>query len=338
MDDSAAASTNSSGPRDRLAAVRESAAWVCAEARHVKLNAEAVAALAGEVAAQAKDHPVLEGGAEGGVGWGEEIHFVSGSEAAVVQYLFVVDALNFCFWPSEGGWEYEDLSTALKRALEEDAEVLSADRLAHMSEEALCRLLGGRALPNMPARVEHLRQVGACLQERWSGSAAAMVRACDGSAGRLVDMIVTSFPGFQDHLQYKGREVCFYKRAQILAGDIWGALKGKGLGAMHDVEQLTMFADYRVPQILEARGVLEYSQALKKRIMDKEELPQGGEEEVEIRAATVHAVEELKRVLRDAHSMNIMSIKIDWYLWEEGERQDRAGTLPPHHRTLTTFY
>ena len=104
MDDSAAASTTSSGPRDRLAAVRESAAWVCAEARHVKLNAEAVAALAGEVAAQAKDHPVLEGGAEGGVGWGEEIHFVSGSEAAVVQYLFVVDALNFCFWPSEGGW------------------------------------------------------------------------------------------------------------------------------------------------------------------------------------------------------------------------------------------
>jgi hypothetical protein len=40
---------------------------------------------------------------------------------------------------------------------------------------------------------------------------------------------------FQDHLEYKGRQVCFYKRAQILAGDIWGAFKGKGLGAMHDV-------------------------------------------------------------------------------------------------------
>ena len=75
---------------------------------------------------------------------------------------------------------------------------------------------------------------------------------------------------------------------------------------------------------------------------------------------------QLKRVLRVSHAINTMrhkfskstlcsefyianklghwllricvSIKIDWYLWEEGERSDRAGTLPPHHRTLTTFY
>jgi len=38
-----------------------------------------------------------------------------------------------------------------------------------------------------------------------------------------------------------------------------------------------------------------YSYELKQRILNKEELPQGGEEEVEIRAATVHAVEEANR-------------------------------------------
>jgi hypothetical protein len=252
---------------DRLGAVRESTAWVCKGARHVSLNAEALKALAGEMA---KDHKLqlegASGGEQGGVGGGEAIHY-SGSEATMVQYLFVLDALNFCFWPSEGKWEYEDLSTALKRAVEADAAALSAESLANMSEETLCRLLGGRALPNMPARVEHLRQVGGGLLEHWSGSAAEMVRASNGSAGRLVDLIVTSFPGyvcimmyicmhaciykhacmhahththththrFQDHLEYKGRKVCFYKRAQILAGDIWGAFKGKGLGALYDV-------------------------------------------------------------------------------------------------------
>jgi hypothetical protein len=40
--------------------------------------------------------------------------------------------------------------------------------------------------------------------------------------------------------------VFFYKRAQIFVGDVHGALGGKGLGEFTDMEQLTMFADYRV--------------------------------------------------------------------------------------------
>ena len=31
-----------------------------------------------------------------------------------------------------------------------------------------------------------------------------------------------------------------YKRAQIFAGDLWGAFGGTGLGAFHDVDRLTM--------------------------------------------------------------------------------------------------
>ena len=223
---------------DRLAAVRHSTAWVCAGAMHVHLDAAKLSELANTVAAQSRFF-VPDGG--DGVGWGEEIQFV-GDEAAMVQYLFVVDALNFCFWPSRGEWEYEDLSTAIKRALEADAAALSADRLAAMDEQSLTSLLGGKKLPNMAARVEHLREIGRELTVRWEGSAAELVRSCNGSARRFVDVIVATFPGFQDHIMYKGRQVCFYKRAQILAGDIWGALKGRGLGAMEDVDKLTMFA------------------------------------------------------------------------------------------------
>ena len=147
-----------------------------------------------------------------------------------------------------------------------------------------------------------------------------MVRSCSESAQKLVETIVASFPGFRDHLTYQGKQVFFYKRAQILAGDIWGALKGRGLGSFSDVHKLTMFADYRVPQasalhahpkpetricactraspsqnlphpgawqILEACGVLEYSEELKGLIASKRELPQGSQFEVEIRAWTV---------------------------------------------------
>ncbi len=45
-----------------------------------------------------------------------------------------------------------------------------------------------------------------------------------------------------------GRQVFLYKRAQIFVGDVYGAYGGKGLGAFWDVDQLTMFADYRCVQ------------------------------------------------------------------------------------------
>ena len=38
----------------------------------------------------------------------------------------------------------------------------------------------------------------------------------------------------------RGRQVFLYKRAQIFAGDLWGAFGGVGLGAFDDVDRLTM--------------------------------------------------------------------------------------------------
>lgn len=74
-----------------------------------------------------------------------------------------------------------------------------------------------------------------------------------------------TFPGFRDHSIYKGRQVFFYKRAQICVADIYGSFGGKGLGEFEDIDHLTMFADYRVPQILYHMGVIDYSNELKKK-------------------------------------------------------------------------
>lgn len=59
--------------------------------------------------------------------------------------------------------------------------------------------------------------------------------------------------------------------------------------------------------------------------------------QVEIRAATVQAVELLKAELLGTHNLpHILSLTLDWLLWQEGERL--KDELPPHHRTLTVFY
>jgi len=121
-------------------------------------------------------------------------------------------------------------------------------------------------------------------------------------------------------------------------GDVWGALKGKGLGCFDDIAEITMFADYRVPQILQAKGALKYSHDLEEAIMKKTIIPAGSAQEIEIRACTVQAVELVKASLRNHHGMVRFSIQVDWFLWEEGEKKAIANQLPPHHRTITTFY
>lgn len=86
-----------------------------------------------------------------------------------------------------------------------------------------------------------------------------LILLANKSAVALLNILTSNFPNFQDHSIYKGHQIHFYKRAQILIGDIFGKFNGKGLGEFIDIDQLTMFPDYRVPQILEAEGVFEYS-------------------------------------------------------------------------------
>jgi hypothetical protein len=49
------------------------------------------------------------------------------------QYIFVLDALNFCFWPIPG-LEYDCLALSLKSILESDKKVFDAERLAEITE------------------------------------------------------------------------------------------------------------------------------------------------------------------------------------------------------------
>ena len=100
------------------------------------------------------------------------------------------------------------------------------------------------------------------LAAEFGGQAANLVRAARGSAVELVRLITAHFPGFRDAAVYHGRQVFLHKRAQIFVADVFGALRGRGLGRFHDIDQLTMFADYRVPVVLASMGVLKYSPAL----------------------------------------------------------------------------
>lgn len=69
-----------------------------------------------------------------------------------------------------------------------------------------------------------------------------LVAEAGESAGRLVNLMVSKIPSFDDACRYEGRRVRLLKRAQIFVADVYGAFQGKGLGRFQDIGHLTMFA------------------------------------------------------------------------------------------------
>lgn len=91
-------------------------------------------------------------------------------------------------------------------------------------------------MPLLEERARILKEVGAVLHAKFSSSFVRLVESAQKSAVRLLGILTENFPNFQDHAIFKGRQVHFYKRAQILIGDIWAHFQGKGVGEFKDIE------------------------------------------------------------------------------------------------------
>ena len=317
--------------------VRQTVQRVAEESRHVRINAEAVEAFVEHLCSQEFRIPA----------WDSDHHF-RGRDEETVAYLLVLDTLNFCFWPPPGKsrWEieyegktfsgYYALAVSLKRAMEEDSPVTDAGYLARMSLSDLRRILGGRGeLQLMDRRLENVRELGRVLLENFEGKAHQLVASARQSAVALVRTLSLFLSSFRDVGTYRGEKVFFYKRAQLLAADLHGALEGKSWGAFHDIGELTAFADYKLPQVLRQMGVLEYSRELGDKVDRLELLQAGSPEEVEIRANTVWAVELIRRELK-GRGKDLTAPEIDWTLWTMGQSDEFRAK--PYHRTVTIFY
>jgi hypothetical protein len=206
-------------------------------------------------------------------------------------------------------------------------------------------------IPNVAERVRLLQEMAQALLTFHKGSATHFISQANRSADLLVHNILQYFPGFRDATvdPEKGRWVAFYKRAQILVADLWAALGSEDGDSKHgadlcnftDMAKITTFADYRVPQLLRGLSVLEYSPSLSQKVDNGNEVQASSMDELYIRAATVVAVDLLVENVRekvDGSTQNINAVKMDWYLWNIGEKLDREGRLAKHHRVRTIFY
>lgn len=322
--------------------VRRSCQLILSETDHVKIRTIQLDELAKGIVAQGAASTEWDAD-----GWHYTASNYKGDEQKerIFLYVLALDAINFCFWPhpttnENNSLEYDHLAIALTKVALDDCNgvyFFSPQHLATMTpatmEAALKPHLHGHHLPNLPERCRLWRELGHVLQASpFDGSALRMVALSQNDGPRLVNLLIQYLPGFRDEAIWRGRWVAFYKRAQIAVGDLNAALQLE----LTNMDHLTTFADYRVPQVLRNAGVLEYNQVLQDKVDSLLELNQ--EEELSIRAGTIVAVDELVTRVNTLASTSISAVMLDWHLWQAGEKLNAQGKLQPHHRVKTIFY
>jgi putative queuosine salvage protein len=279
-----------------------------------------------------------------------EMHYFDGTERTL-NWLLLLDALNFCFWafPGEARWRvewrdetldgYNALAAALSRAIEDGQPLHDADYLAALDEKTLAEILrpapDATPIPLFAERLANAREVGRVLQGRYDGQFANALAAAERDATNLALLLARDFPSFADVATWNGQRIPFLKRAQICVADVFTAFGGMGLGALTGLDGLTAFADYKLPQLLRYQGVMVYTPELAAQVDAYQEIAVGSQPEVEIRAATVWAVELIRRALA-GHGVIRPASEIDYRLWSES--QTPTPDMRPYHRTRTIYY
>jgi hypothetical protein len=296
-----------------LEEVRAHAEQVANAARYVRIRPERLADYAASLPVDEARAPELD----------PATHYL-GEPEQTLAYMVTLDAINFGsgYFPHlqkrPGLSGYFTVAASLK-----DAWPLSVEQLQGLSADECARIFGQTSpdadiveLMGLFARA--LNDLGNLVATTYGGSFRRLVDAADGSAERLVPLLA-EMPFYQD--------VGFYKRAQLTPADLAVA----GVAQFDDLDCLTIFADNLVPHVLRVDGVLEYDPELLGRINREELIAAGSQEEQEIRACALHAVEQLR-----GHLDGISSMQLDYVLWNRG--QQPAYKAQPRHRARTVFY
>lgn len=243
--------------------------------------------------------------------------------------IFVCDLLNFSFWIDDSSYKvtyngitytgYWAFCAALNRA--EDAghplyDFKESVKLSFEDFSILFRSDDSVMLPLLRERYQIFVSAGQKLICKYNGCFTNLIAEAGNDALKLINIVIVEFPSFFDVALYKGGQVFFLKRAQILVADLWACFENQGYGRFETVDFITIFADYRIPQLLSHMGVLVYSNELANKLELGMEIPAGSQVESEIRGMSIYAANMIKERIAEKHpGLNVNAIILDYFLW-----------------------
>ncbi|XP_069481966.1 queuosine 5'-phosphate N-glycosylase/hydrolase [Ambystoma mexicanum] len=277
-----------------------------------------------------------------------------------VNWVFLSDTLNFSFWSESEDHKclvnykgktysgYWSLCAAINRALDEGIPFIKASYFSKMTLDELKHILrsdSDEPMPMIEERHQVLNETGTILMKVFGGSFLNCVKKSDKSAQKLMQIVVEHFPSFRDEATFQGKRVALYKRAQILVADTWSVLEGKGDGCFHDISSVTMFADYRIPQVLVHLGAMKYSEELMEKLNKGVMFYSGEPQEVEIRGCSIWCVEllcdyliKLLKKNGEKTSQEINPVLLDHYLWDYARDHREEMKFIPFHHVRCIYY
>ena len=252
---------------------------------------------------------------------------------SIINFLFVYHAIgDYCFW-GDPKWEiqtdlgvmdgsYAIMYLILNRFKENNDFEMSFDEFKKL-------LKGNVEIPLLEDRYNNLVEMNAFIQK--SGKSFYNLIKNLNVDSNLFEFIVSNLNYFKDVSIYDGKEVLFYKRAQLLTSDILHVREKKEKAAV-DYSHLIGCADYKIPQVMRCYGMLEFSDSLSNKVDNKVEIEDGSIEEIEIRANTLKVIDYIYKKLDKKYSR----MDINDFIWLLG--QDKSKMTKPYHRTLTKHY
>lgn len=264
------------------------------------------------------------------------------NEEKIANYLLVMHSVGFSFWGNlkwtincndenyDGSF---GLMAALDKAMKNGYPILDYNYLCDISEQDFDKILEGNVrIPLFYERLEFLRGTAKVIKDKFDGNFLNVINDVN-SDENLLNIIVNNFTCFKDKSPYKGENVFFYKKAQLIVSDIF-RLISKDIHKINDISKLTACADYKIPQVLRALKILEYSDELSTKVDNKIQVEKDSEMEVEIRANTIWAIEKIKNNVMNRFK-DITSIQINDGLWVQSQKN---SNIKPYHLTRTTAY
>ena len=252
----------------------------------------------------------------------------------IINFLLIYHTIgDYCFWGAPK-WEiktqdgkiidgsYAMLYLLMKR--------YKSRKSFDMSEEEFKEFLKGNVeIPLFKDRYQNLVIMNNFLRER-KMSFYELIRNFYNDED-LIDFIISNFSYFKDESEYKGRTIYFYKRAQLLASDVFHVRKILEHVKV-DFSHLQGCADYKIPQVMRCMGILEFNNELANLVDNKIELREGSKMEVEIRANDLIVLDYMAKKLNE----KVSRMDLNDYIWLLG--QDKSKMNKPYHRTLTKHY
>ena len=287
--------------------------------------------------------------------WESPVHLdASHSPAEVIDYFLLANTINFAFTDFttkqkftskydgkdfRGAW---GMLACLKNAYDLAIPILEGDFLKNISRQEMAAIFEGNfEIPMLQERFTIFREVGEVLCNKYNGHFYNLIAQSENklfnSGNGMIDKLVKDFPSFNDSTDYNGQKIKFYKRAQLAAGMLYGRFQNTEEFKMQDTEQLTIFADYVLPKALRDMGILKYEKSLAQKVDSQEIIPANSQEELEIRASTIHAsqklIEKINQIRKNPDD-KVNALHIDAKLWLESRKPEGAH----HHLTPTIAY